>query len=236
MVPSSQLAMASGPAGGYHGDVQTLRQQPALGVHVALQHQRHESVPLRIGCLPGGQGRQPAGHRLDGGRLVVVPDDARAKGRRLGGHAVFHPEARYPGHLREAPDQVQVGIQPGIGQQEVVESVQRGMARQPRAVHDEGHRHAAGAAAGGHGGEAVPCCCTTHRACLRLYRCAAPGSLNRGSLAGADTGLGGRPPDRRVGRSGKEGGCGTPQPPPRVKRCTGDGPTPTGWSAPDRDG
>ena len=85
-----------------------------------------------------------------------MPDDACPERRRLRGHAVLHPEARNPGDVGEAGQQIQVRPPPQIGVQEIVERVDADVTGQPRAIDDQRHRRSIGFTPARGGYEAVP--------------------------------------------------------------------------------
>ena len=107
-----------------------------------VQRQRREPVRLDLVVRERVEVGEPA-QRLDLARRVVRPElDLGAEHRGLGGHPVLDPPRRHEDDVGEVRGDAQVGGEPRLGIQEVVQVRDAEVARDPGTVDNERHRDA----------------------------------------------------------------------------------------------
>jgi hypothetical protein len=116
--------------------------QNLLALHPqAVERQRHEGVGLDFVLGQLVYVLDVEEHVVLARRVVLPKFDLGAEHRRLRGHAVLQPPAGNENDVRKLAMDLQVGLKPHLWIEEEVHVLDANIARNPRAVDDQGHRH-----------------------------------------------------------------------------------------------
>ena len=116
--------------------------EDALLVHAdAVQRQAGEGVGLHFVLGELVDVFQAVERVVFAGRVVLPELDLGAEHRGLGRHAVFHPPGGDEDDVGELPHDLQVGLEPEFGIEEIVHVLDAEVAGNPGAIDDQRHRN-----------------------------------------------------------------------------------------------